>query len=91
MLDKELDGQAPLTTAIGAKTGEHILSKSTVRGIVAFYLLLFLGGTTWPGATLFNTTKPLMLGLPFNLFVLAILIVFALVMLAALYMSETRN
>lgn len=61
-----------------------------VRGLVTAYMLLFLLATTWPGATLFNTATPLVLGLPFNLFVLAMLISVALVMLAALYVSETR-
>ncbi|WP_152553514.1 hypothetical protein [Erythrobacter longus] len=66
------------------------MSKSMVRGLVTAYMLLFLLATTWPGATLFNTATPLVLGLPFNLFVLAMLISVALVMLAALYVSETR-
>lgn len=66
------------------------MGKNTVRAWVTAYLLLFLLATTWPGATLFNTATPLVLGLPFNLFVLAMLISVALVMLAALYVSETR-
>ncbi|WP_298301431.1 hypothetical protein [uncultured Erythrobacter sp.] len=58
--------------------------------MITAYLVLFLLGTTWPGAMLFNHVEPLMLGLPFNLFVLAVLISFALVLLAALYASEKR-
>lgn len=61
-----------------------------MRGVVTAYMLLFLLATTWPGASLFNRAEPLVLGLPFNLFVLALLISVALVMLAALYVSETR-
>lgn len=61
-----------------------------VRGLVSAYMLLFLLATTWPGASVFNRAEPLVLGLPFNLFVLAMLISVALVMLAALYISETR-
>ena len=64
------------------------MSKSAVRTLVAVYLLVFLFGTTWPGATLFNSAQPLVLGLPFNLFVLAFLVTMALVLLAALYISE---
>ncbi|WP_298336779.1 hypothetical protein [uncultured Erythrobacter sp.] len=66
------------------------MSKSAVRTMITAYLVLFLLGTTWPGAMLFNHVEPLMLGLPFNLFVLAVLISFALVLLAALYASEKR-
>ncbi|MEL7189465.1 MAG: DUF3311 domain-containing protein [Pseudomonadota bacterium] len=63
----------------------------TVRWIVAAYLLLFLFFTTWPGAILINTVGPLVFGLPFNLFCIAILIVIALCLLAILYASEQRS
>lgn len=76
---------------MGIESGEHVLSKGTVRGIVVAYLLIFLGATTWPGATIYNQALPLVLGLPFNLFILALLIMLALVLLAALYISETRS
>ena len=65
--------------------------KQIMRRIVAAYLVVFLAGTTYPGVTLFNQVEPLVIGLPFNLFVLALLIVIALVLLAALYISETRS
>ena len=68
-----------------------ILRKRTVRMIVAAYLALFMVGTTFPGATLFNQVEPLVIGLPFNLFMLALLIVIALMLLIALYISETRS
>jgi asparagine N-glycosylation enzyme membrane subunit Stt3 len=74
-----------------ANPENQALKKGTVRGIVAAYVLLFLLSTTWPGATLFNTVEPMMLGLPFNLFVLASLIAVALLVLWALYISETRS
>ena len=66
------------------------MSKLAVRGIVAVYLLVFLFGTTWPGTTLYNSATPFVLGLPFNLFVLAALVATALAVLAALYFSEKR-
>ena len=62
-----------------------------VRRIVAAYMVIFLAGTTYPGVTLFNQVEPLIIGLPFNLFMLALLIVIALVLLAALYITETRS
>lgn len=58
--------------------------------VVAAYMLVFLLGTTWPGAALYNVVAPPVFGLPFNLFVIAALIVIALVLLAALYVSESR-
>lgn len=68
-----------------------MLSVKTVRWIVAAYMLLFLVATTWPGADLINTVQPLVLGLPFNLFMIAFLIVIALGLLTALYFSEKRS
>lgn len=62
-----------------------------MRWIVAAYMLLFLLATTWPGATLMNHVEPFVLGLPFNLFFIALLIVIALSLLTALYMSEQRT
>jgi len=54
-------------------------------------MLVFLLATTWPGAIVFNRVQPLILGLPFNLFFIAVLIVCALGLLAALYISEQRS
>jgi len=71
--------------------GSLELSKSTVRALVAAYMLLFLLATTWPVAMVFNRVEPLLLGLPFNLFVLALLISIALVVLSVLYISENRS
>lgn len=62
-----------------------------MRGMVAAYMLMFALATTWPGVTLLNHAKPFVLGLPFNLFALALIISIALVMLGALYISETRG
>ena len=53
-------------------------------------MLFFLLATTWPGATLINHVEPLVLGLPFNLFFIALLIMIALGLLTALYISEQR-
>ena len=67
------------------------MSIRTVRWIVASYMLFFLLATTWPGAMLINRVQPLILGLPFNLFFIASLIIVALGLLTALYFSEQRS
>ena len=54
-------------------------------------MLLFFLSAVWPGAMLFNRIEPFVLGLPFNLFFIALMIVGALCLLAALYISETRS
>ncbi len=67
------------------------MSIRAVRGLVAAYMLVFLLAVTWPGAMLFNKAEPFVIGLPFNLFVLAGLITVALGLLALLYVSENRG
>lgn len=67
------------------------MSVQAVRWLVAAYMLVFLLATTWPGAMVFNRATPFVIGLPFNLFVLASLITLALGLLALLYFSETRK
>ena len=67
------------------------MSIRAVRRLVAAYLVVFLLATTWPGAQIFNRPEPFVIGLPFNLFVLAGLITVALGLLALLYFSETRE
>ena len=59
-----------------------------IRLAVVAYMIFFLGVTTWPGVMLVNRVQPLILGLPFNLFFLALIIMGALVLLAALYRAE---
>ncbi|MEM8800588.1 MAG: hypothetical protein AAGF15_10970, partial [Pseudomonadota bacterium] len=49
------------------------MSVRAVRLFVAAYILVFLLATVWPGALLFNRVEPLILGLPFNLFFIALL------------------
>jgi len=67
------------------------MSVQTVRWSVAVYMLIFLALTTWPGATLVNAVEPFILGLPFNLFFIAVLILGGLGILTALYFSEKRT
>lgn len=66
------------------------MSVSAVRWLVLAYMAVFIFVTTWPGVQLFNHVYPLVLGLPFNLFVIALVIIGALGVLAALYVSEQR-
>lgn len=67
------------------------MSVKAVRALVLAYMIVFLLATTWPGAMMFNSVTPLILGLPFNLFMIAILIVLAIALLTALYVSEQRT
>lgn len=66
------------------------MSVRAVRWLVTAYMALFLGLTIWPGASLINAAEPFVLGLPLNLFLIALLIVGGLVALTALYVSEKR-
>lgn len=67
------------------------LGVHTVRWIVVAYMLVFLALTTWPGAELINKAEPLIIGLPFNLFAIAVLILGGLGLLVWLYFSEKRS
>ena len=62
-----------------------------LRYAVVAYMAVFLVVTTWPGALLFNKVRPLIFGLPFNLFFIALIIVGALCLLVALYRREQRS
>lgn len=67
------------------------MSVRAVRWAVVIYMVLFLLATTWPGAALFNDVTPFVMGLPFNLFFIALLICGGLGVLVALYFSEQRT
>jgi len=43
-----------------------------VRRFAAVYFLLFVVAVTWPGMLLFNRIEPLLLGLPFSMFWIAL-------------------
>lgn len=75
---------------LAREEGGFVLSVRTVRWLVAAYMALFLILTIWPGATLINAVEPFVLGLPLNLFVIAVLIMGGLGMLTILYLSEKR-
>ena len=67
------------------------MSVRTVRWVVSAYMLVFLGLSTWPGAQLINKPTPLVLGLPFNLFFIGLMITVAIALLVLLYLSEQRS
>jgi TRAP-type C4-dicarboxylate transport system permease small subunit len=60
------------------------------RGVVVFFLVVLLA-MIWPVATLFSHARPLILGLPFYLFYLAVLLVGSFLVLLSLYVWENRT
>ncbi len=61
-----------------------------VRRLAAAFFFLFLLALTWPGVLLVNRVRPLVLGLPFNLFWTAAWVAAGALVLAAVYRTETR-
>ncbi len=61
-----------------------------MRGVAAVYFAVFTIMVTWPGFTLFNRVTPFILGLPFNLFFLACLILGGMIVLWLLHGAEER-
>lgn len=61
-----------------------------VRAGATIYFVLFLVFVTWPGFTPFNRPLPLVLGLPFNMAVIALWVGFGAVVLFVLDRSEER-
>ena len=62
-----------------------------VRAATTIYFVLFLVFVTWPGFVPFNRPLPLVLGLPFNMFAIALWVGFGAVVLLVLDRSEERN
>ena len=62
-----------------------------VRVGVTVYFVLVLIFVTWPGFVPFNRPLPLVLGLPFNMFAIALWVGFGAVVLFVLDRSEERN
>lgn len=73
------------------ESGERLLGIRTVRWLTAAYMAAFFIAVTWPGFLLFNRVTPIVFGLPFNLFAIALFITFAMVVLFLLYRSEQRR
>lgn len=64
------------------------IGRKTIRWLTAIYMGIFLIAMTWPGFMLFNRVTPLIFGLPFNLFCIALFIIIAMAVLFLLYRSE---
>ena len=62
-----------------------------VRAAATIYFVLFLVFVTWPGFVPFNRPLPLVLGLPFNMAMIALWVGFGAVVLFVLDRSEERN
>lgn len=60
------------------------------RSVLVFFVLIFLA-MIWPVVTLFSHARPLVLGLPFFLFYLAVLLVGSFLVLLSLYRWENRT
>jgi len=60
------------------------------RSVVVFFALIFLA-MIWPVVTLFSHARPLVLGLPFFLFYLSVLLVGSFLVLLTLYLWEKRT
>ncbi len=61
-----------------------------IRLGVLTYFIVLLAAVVWPGALLFRAAEPLILGLPFSLFVPALGIILGGVALAILDQAEER-
>jgi len=59
------------------------------RGVLAFFTVIFLA-MIWPLVTLFSRARPLIFGLPFFLFYLAVLLISSFLVLLSLYLWEER-
>ena len=60
------------------------------RSVLVFFVLVFVA-MIWPVVTLFSHARPLILGLPFFLFYLAVLLVGSFLVLLSLYRWESRT
>lgn len=60
------------------------------RCVVGFFVLVFVA-MIWPVAALFSHVRPLVIGLPFYLFYLTVLLVGSFLVLLGLYLWENRT
>jgi TRAP-type C4-dicarboxylate transport system permease small subunit len=67
------------------------MSVRIIRWLTAVYMFAFLIAVIWPGFLLFNRVTPIIIGLPFNLFCIALFIVIGMAVLFLLYRSEQRR
>ena len=60
------------------------------RCVLGFFVLVFVA-MIWPVAALFSQVRPLVIGLPFYLFYLTVLLVGTFAVLLGLYLWENRT
>ena len=60
------------------------------RAVLGYFVVIFLA-MIWPVVTLFSHARPLILGLPFFLFYLAILLVSSFLVLLSLFLWEGKT
>lgn len=60
------------------------------RAVLGYFLVVLLA-MVWPLVTLFSHARPLVLGLPFFLFYLAVWLVLSFLVLLALFLWEGRS
>ena len=60
------------------------------RAVLGFFLVVFLA-MIWPVVTIFSHARPLILGLPFFLFYLAVLLLASFLVLLVLFQWEGRT
>jgi len=62
-----------------------------VYGAVVLYFCAVFAAMLWPIYPLFSRARPIVLGLPFSLFYLAILLIVSFAVLGGLYLWESRR
>lgn len=67
------------------------MSVRTARLLTALFFAAYLIALTWPGATLFNRVRPLVLGLPFNFAMIGAWVIAGGAVLWALHRAESRH
>lgn len=67
------------------------MSVRSARLLTALFFALYLVALTWPGALLANRARPLVLGLPFNFFWVALWVAAGALVLLGLDRVERRH
>ena len=62
-----------------------------IYGALTVFFFLVLLALTWPVYTLFSGIRPLVLGMPFSLFYIVVVLVVSFLVLLGLYLWEDRR
>ena len=72
--------------------GSHLnAAQRRVYGAVLVFYLFAFAAMVWPVMTLFNHVRPLVLGMPFSLFFVAVVVVASFLVQFALFRWEQRQ